>query len=170
MASSSVDFNPWIMWQPDKPQDLPTKQLLQVGEGMIRNGIFFEVPPTHIYMVTNANEDEEDSQWQWQNSSPRQIGIQPYKESNYAYSTEIMETPDTKTVEKNLASADRIYAPITFESEARITSETLAEDWTAEGDDDHIKNFNVDSGTIPANINLILDETVYKGKTVTTPH
>jgi hypothetical protein len=137
---------------------------------MIRNGIFFEVPPTKVYMLTNANEDEEDSQWQWQNSSPRQIGIQPYKESDYAYSTEIKETPDTKTVEKNLASSDRIWAPITFESSDRIASETLAEDWTLPGDDDHIKDFRVNAGTIPANINLILDETVYKGKTVTTPH
>ena len=55
MATSSVDYNPWVMYDPNIYQDLPTKYLLQIGEAMVRNRLFFEVPPTRMRVVTNAN-------------------------------------------------------------------------------------------------------------------
>lgn len=167
MASASVDYNPWILWNPeeDTPEHTPTQQLIQVGEAMIRNGLFFEVPPTKITMHTKK---ADEPQTFWANSAiselDSQIGVVE-KTSNYAYRTAVRENQRNKTVTKSLQSTDTIPTVITFEDKNGIIKNYIEDD--LEGD---IEKIEVAENTIPADIDLRLDELVRRTKTTSTPH
>ncbi len=182
MATSSVDYNPWIMYGPTQAQDLPTKYLLQVGEAMVRNKLFFEVPPTKVKVVTKANEGQDEvDQWQWENSAVREIDPQmpdrpenePMKSpktSTYSYASTVKETTADKIITKDLSSADKIPTVIAFEDLAALKHSRMREDWTAASDDSHIKSIDVQADTVPDDVRLTLQETVLRDKTTTTPH
>lgn len=175
MSSASIDLNPWKLYIPDVAQDLPTRQLLQVDEAMIRNRLFFEVPPTHIKLVTEANQDQsEEDQWQWVNSAIREIDPQTPlttpRTSTYNYTTQVSETDQNKTITKNLSSDDRVSTGVTFEEKETIEQNYIEDDWTQPGDDEHITSVEVRRETIPRGITLRLDELVRRAKRTTTPH
>ena len=171
-----------VMYDPNIYQDLPTKYLLQIGEAMVRNRLFFEVPPTRMRVVTNANAGQDaDDQWRWENSAIREIDPQmpdrpenepmkTPKTSEYSYAGTVIETTADKMISKVLSSADKIPTVIEFEDLAALKQSRLRDDWTATGDDSHIKSIDVEAGTIPEDVSLTLKETVRRDKTTTTPH
>lgn len=171
MASSSVEVNPYKLYAPDEdsPQDISSYQLLQMDEAMIRDGKFIMVPPTKVKM-----ESDEGGQWQWMNSSIREIDaqippIQPTPPSaptniyTYAYQTSVLEDGQAKTITKNLETQDNIDRKITFEDK-----EKMMDDYNKDTTDTKIED--IDDTTIPSEITFSLNESIGRGKTTTTPH
>lgn len=175
MASASVDLNSYKLYIPDKPQDIPSKQLLQIGEAMIQNKLFFEVPPTKVKIVTNRNQgEEENKQWLWVNSAVRELDANiehgQEKTAIYDYNITVTEDEYAKTIGKNLSSRDKVSTIITFENGTRIIKSYNDDNWTPGSDDDHINSVDVDVGTIPKDVNLGLEETVTRSKETSTEH
>lgn len=173
-ASASVDTNVWKVYIPDVAQDLPTKQLLQINEAMIRNNIFIEVPPTKVKVDTRG----EAGEWQWINSAIREIDPQtplnnpanrPKSSSEYTYRTETQETETQSITDKRLQSQDTIITGITFETADKIRQNYLNDDWHPAGSDEKITAVSVDAGTVPGNVELNLEERVLKSKRAVTP-
>lgn len=70
MASAVVDYNPWMLYNPDVPQDLPTRQFIQMNEEMLRNDYLLEIPPTKVKVATQELKDQDkEPEWQWVNSA-----------------------------------------------------------------------------------------------------
>lgn len=185
MATSSVDYNPYILYIPnqdedgdfaDQPQDIPSLQLIQIGDAMIYQNSFFQVPPTKV-KVTTSDSDE----WTWVNSgvagfstegewAPLEADLEKYfaktfSYTSYNYSTQGSETFTDKTITKNLQSSDTIPWEMGFEDSERIIKGYMDNDWKGE-----ISSVEVDASTIPVDIGLVLQETVRRDKSVTTPH
>ena len=175
MATSSVEYNPWKIWlsydreeEVEAPQHVPSLQLLQINEAMIRNNYFFQVPPTRVVIKTK---DAEEKEPRWVSSAIFEIDPQtkPVKitqrELAYNYQTRASEDSWGKTMEKSLRTQDRIPTAITFENAERIRDNYFREDW--EGIYEFVE---VDGTTIPKGINLVLDEIIEREKNVYTPH
>lgn len=166
MSSASVDLNPWIVYNAtDDAGDMGTRQLFQMGEKMIRKGMFLEVPPSYVVMRTQGNDEDNK---QWSNSAIRDVNSIGYSESDYDYVTNTRETPFDKTVTKDLMSVDIRPMEMRFENEAETERNYYEEDWTPPGDDDHILAADVSS--VPVDMEVSLEETLTKVKTTTTPH
>jgi len=173
MATSSVEQNPYILYTPKEkdPADLPTRQFLQAGEAMIRNGYLFEIPPTKVMVATTSSAGE----WLWTPSSVSEIDPQTEsttkpvnktpRTSHYTYLTTITENSQNKTTKKELQSQDNIPTKVTFEDETRIKTNYTTEDWDP---DNHITAVNV--AAIPNDVTLTLQETVARSKNVVTAH
>lgn len=175
MSSASVDLNPWVVYTPNEPEHIPNRQLLQMGEAMIRNKLFFEVPPTKIKIETEGNQDQaEEDKWQWVNSSVRELDASiehaQVKSSEYNYTTTVRETNIDKAISKELSSRDTVNTIITFDDALRIAQNYFVDDWTPVGDDSHILDVEIAEDTIPRGLELRLNETLRKAKTTTTPH
>jgi len=180
MSSASVSADPWNQYIPDKPTDLPTVQLVQLGETMIRKGVFFKVPPTYVRVVTNRNANEDvDKQWQWFNSGTSSIdapatGTLPttanQKGSAYSNDFSVTENTDSKRIEKSLSSHDVINSTVEFEEGSTVRQNYIDNDWSADGAEEHVLSVTVDNATIPSDAKFILEETVTRSKDVTTDH
>jgi len=166
MSSASVDLNPWIVYNAsDNAGHMGTRQLFQMGEKMIRRGMFLEVPPSYLVMRTEGAEDDNK---QWVNTPIRDINTIGYSESDYDYVTNTRETPYDKTVTKDLMSVDIRPMEMRFENETETEKNYFKEDWTPAGDDDHVLAADVSS--VPSDMEVSLEETVAKVKTTTTPN
>jgi hypothetical protein len=163
-ASASVEYNPWKVYDPDEPQYVARKQLLQIGEGMIRNGLFIEVPPMKMFMA---------GQWQWTPSVIKELDSQTdldtpknrRRESTYNYAIRTQEGQAKKTITKKLSSQDIVPMLLTFEEKGTIIENYKKDDW-----DGTVGDIDIDGSTIPRKVNLQLEETVVKERVVTTPH
>ena len=165
MSSASVDFNPWIVYTANETQDMGTRQLFQIGERMIRRGLFFEVPPTQVKVETNENDDPE---WMWVNSAIRDITAPGDKTLSYSYLTNTQETATDKTITKDHMARSSNPLGIRFENQTRVVNSYIDDDWTTSGDDDHI--VSMAASQVPGDLELKLIETLIKAKTTTTPH
>jgi len=67
MATASVEYNPYKLYSPyqEDPEDVPTWQLIQLNDGMIRKNYFLQVPPT---LITTRNDTGSDIAM-WSSSS-----------------------------------------------------------------------------------------------------
>ena len=171
MATASVEYNPYKAYIPkeEDPQDVSTRQLIQIGEAMIRKGSFFEVPPTKIKVTT---EDQEgDAEPMWTTSSISEIDAQTnpvrvtQRVSDYDYSTALSENTLAKTITKKLESRDKIPTAVTFEKAEKIIENYQKEDWAGK-----IVSVTVSPETIPKNVVLTLEEIVRREKRVQTYH
>jgi len=166
MASASVEYNPWIVYTPKKPQYTSGIQLIQLGEGMIQKGSFFQVPPTKIRIKSDESDD-----WLWMNSSVREIDPQTEefkgtsRVSGYSNITRVSEDASAKRAHKTISSQDIIPLPITFEDKRKIEKDYWQQDWEGE-----YREVEVDANTIPKDIKLTLEEKVERAKDVQTPH
>jgi len=178
MATAAVDYNPSIQWIPylEDPEDISSRQLLQVGEAMIRKGSFLEIPPTLAKIETKDNQAAPDSErWQWMNSAVSEIDPQSedvkvtQRTSKYNYDTTISESQLSKSVDKTLRSEDTIPTVINFEPQERIVQSYVNDDW--EGDilmnADGTPKITIQN--IPADANLVLDEVIRRDKVASTP-
>lgn len=174
MASSSIEYNPYKIYTPyaEDPEDVPSRQFIQLNEAMIRNGDFFEIPPTKVRVERRDDQGQvaQDTEWMWVASSVNEIDPQNLpvrvtrRTSNYNYGTTITEDRQNRVISKDLESEDIIPTVITFEDEQRTVDNYFTEDW--EG---RISSVGLDTSTIPKNINLILEETIRREKSVQTP-
>jgi len=162
MAQSSVEHNPWKVWIPkaEDPEDVPTRKLIQLNDGMIKQGYFFEVPPTKATIVVPDSGDPK-----WINSPISEIDPQNKStKSTYTNYTAVVSSAKQQRVGKVNASTDTIPTAIVFErDEDRIRNNYLKDDWKGE-----ISSVDIDEGTIPKDVNLILEETVTRDKDVRT--
>jgi hypothetical protein len=167
MASANVVYNPYLIyipWEQD-PEDVPTIQLVQINDGMIRNGYFFQVPPTLIKINRNDVDDDEEEP-QWGTSSISEFDSQAQleqKSSQYAYLTNVSENRLYHNMNKQLTSRDIIPTKIIFDRESTTENNYRADDWEGK-----IDNIEVYAGTIPKDVNMIVDETITKTKNVRT--
>jgi hypothetical protein len=176
-AASFVDYNPYILYIPyeEDPEDLPTWQLLQIGDAMIYRGSFIQVPPTKVKI---KSDDSNSDEWNWVTSTaagfstegewaPLERDYRKYfdKISSYNISIQAGETPHYKRTVKNLMIEDRLPYGMGFDTAAKIRKSYLDNDLTGK-----IKDVEVDESTIPRDIGLLLNEAVWRGKDVTTPH
>jgi uncharacterized protein YeeX (DUF496 family) len=188
MASASIDHNPYILYLPDKnsPEHISQRQLMQIGDPMIKKGYYFEVPPTMVKVVTEDNENEdEDKQWSWTNSAVSEIDPQSERQINpggtprdriseYNNTTAVAEvtdqgqqlTPAGKYVSKTLESNDTVPIEMTFESAADIIENYQKEDW----EDKIVGDVEVDEGTIPKDARLEIKERLRREKNEYTPN
>jgi len=167
VSTASVEYNPYIIYEPDNPQDIPKRVLLQIGEPMIRNNYYFEIPPTKLKIETTK---DEKTAWRWEVVTPTIDApiFDPKKapftrKEVYSYVTHVAESPLAKSTEKNLTVEEEKPLFIIFKSAQEIEDEIKKGDW--EGT---IKSVEVDSSTIPKDINLIIKQIIKKSKTATT--
>lgn len=181
MASSIVDYNPWIIWQAydEDPEDTAYRQLVQVNDAMIKGGNFMEVPPTK----SNTGDG-----LRWGTSTVEEIDpqTQPVRVSGRVstYSSEIdsQENPnyiasdgftpkqgDKKVVKKN-ESKDFVPIAITFEPAEKIQQNYQKENWgSKDSNPGYVSNAgSVPIYNIPANIVLNFSETLKRERMVDT--
>jgi len=177
ISSASVSADPWHIYIPVVPGDVATLQLMQVGENMIRKGVFFQVPPTHVRITTEGNQDQdEEDQWQWLASStsgmdtPIATDGLVVKEFNRSNDVGITENATSKTINKDLVSQDIIRSNIAFEDANDVATDYMADDWRGDGEDEHILSVEAEPSTIPVEAVFVQDETVSREKHVTTDH
>ncbi len=181
MASAVVDYNPWILYDPDCAQDIPTRQLIQINDGMIRNNYFLEVPPTQVRVITEENKDQDhDKLWRWTNSSMLGIddveepGAEPNKTaariSSYTNTTTSTETAAlagglaAKDNSRQLSNSEKISSNLQFEGEQNIKDDYARNDWEKD-----IIDVAINKDTIPKSIQLTIDEIIGRQKGVRTP-
>lgn len=170
MASSSIEHNPHIMYIPyeEDPEHTPSRQLVQMDEAMIKNKIFFEVPPTKIKI--EIRDSGEPPEWQWMGSAIS--GIDPQtksvklteRTSEYKNVTATSEDYYQKNIAKTLETKDVIPTQIEFDDEERIIENYTKDDWENE-----IIKVEVAKATIPKDLELTLEEKVRREKHVQTP-
>lgn len=168
MASSSVDYNPYIVYNPEEnsPQDISTRQLIQINDAMIDNGSFLEVPPTKI--KTGATQGK----WIWTGSPVKDIEYRQstkvktaYPTSAYNYLTTLQEDSSGKAVSRELETSDALKTSITFE-----TADKMQENYTLDAWEGTSGEMEVDKATIPKDVTVSWEETVKRGKHVWTAH
>jgi len=165
MATSSVEYNPDIMYIPyeEDPEDVPNRQLIQVGEAMIRKGSFFVVPPTKMLM--KSTKDQEPAKPMWTTSSVSEFDTQTVPKntsSNYNYTTTSSEVWFFKTINKTLENSEKIPMNITFNNNTTLESDFKKEDWKNE-----ITYVHAYPDTIPKNLNLTIEEKLRRQKSGT---
>ena len=171
MATSSVEYNPDILYIPyeEDPEDVPNRQLIQVGEAMIRKGSFFVVPPTKI--LVKSTKDEEPAKPMWTSSAISEFDTQTVPKntsSNYNYTTMLSEAsiPGFNTINKRnkkLEKSEKIPMIITFNNNTTLESDFKKEDWKNE-----ITYVHAYPDTIPKNLNLTIEEKLRRQKNETT--
>ncbi|MBU1366292.1 MAG: hypothetical protein KKE55_03585 [Candidatus Omnitrophica bacterium] len=169
MASASVDANWWKIFIPDVKEDVTDYQLVQIGDAMITQGKFLQIPPMKMKVKTQEHVKEgENPEWQWTSAVVRELDSQiapSSKTFNYDHLTHIQDTSAGKTVYKKLSSTDTIPIPVTFESGGRIRQDYFDDDsYHGTGNDKEI--VSVELGNIPANATLTLTETAIKERSV----
>ncbi|MCX5712482.1 MAG: pilus assembly protein [Candidatus Omnitrophica bacterium] len=176
MATSSVEYNPWMVYTPNNLTDLSSYRLFQIGDAMIKNDSYFAVPPTKMKIDTVAKAGE----WLWTSSMIKDIdpqnfeGLQPRdrgQRTSVSNLTQVSENQQSKTITKSLSSADSIPTIIQFEELPRIVQTQLADNsWVPAGKPDQITGIQIEAGTIPANMKFQLEEVATRSKTTTTVH
>lgn len=159
-ATASVEYNPYIMYVPDeesKGKDMPTRQLVQVNDAMIRNNRFIEVPPSLLVVQRKGEAAPEPA---WVTSNVSEMDFEADRRSNYTYTTRVKEFKlpgrgkSQKEITKKLTSTDTIYGVIDFQK-----PEDLAKSY-----EDEEKGIETISGQTPERIDLFLQETVTREK------
>lgn len=177
MASASVGLNPYDLWvaEEDTPQDIPTYQLIQMNEGMIKNGYFVKVPVTKIKVTETDNEDPE---WSWTTSGIKEFDSQvvgSHKTSDYTYTDYAAQRDrshgNRNNYAKHLTSHDTSGMVVRLEGkqtkpngENEIVYDYKENDWEGK-----LVNVEVDTTTLPKDVRIVLDEHLGKYKSVTTP-
>lgn len=180
-ASASIEANPWDLYtapatsSDNAPNDIPTYQLLQIGEAMIQNGHFIQIPLTKIKVVTDNDKNDDD--WSWKTSSMREFDAQklnaydPQLESARASGYEnIRIRQENRTgnyASDILTTQDRSNIKVTFQTPDEIARDYVKNDW-----ENIIKtesNVQVDASTIPKDSVIILDENLRRARTTETP-
>jgi len=161
ISTASVEYNPYKIYEPveEDPEDIPTRVLLQIGEAMIRNNCYIEVPPTKIKIDTEDKEGE----WMWQVIFPRIDSPLPHEErypnftrkETYTYITKIKEAGAKKIAVKKLIVSEEKPLFLDFKKPEEIEKEIKKGDW-----EDNIKEIEVKK--IPKDISLILNQKVTK--------
>jgi hypothetical protein len=186
MATSAVEYNPWVVWTPKQgePEDLPSLQLLQVNEAMIRHGYFLEIPPTLVDVRRSGGEGEEEPLWI--NSALKEIDPQNQevksasRSSEYSSQVKVKENPwnydprrinqmflpGGKIVEKEYRSEDNLPLLITFEDAAQLQENYLKDDLEGK----IINRSNIPIQNIPQDLMLNFQEGLRRQKVVETDH
>jgi len=178
MATSSVEYNPWVVYTPDRPEDIASRRLFQIGDAMINSDTFYEIPPTKVKVDTNSQE----GQWYWETSAIGDIdpqstaGLTPQSVprktiTSIDNTTIVSEDAQGKTVQKNLKSTDSIPTIITFDDAARIEAMRKAENAALkDGNSDSEAVKAVSVADIPFNVKFQLEEIATRSKQATTLH
>lgn len=177
MATSSLEHNPWMLYNPEEgtPQDIPTRQLIQMGDAMIRKGYMLEVPPTKMKVLTKDNEGE-GAEWTWASSAISEIDPQTKdvkgttRTSDYSSTAIVREDAQGKRFNKELRTYDVVPTAIEFDKAEDIKKSYKMEDWEENLIYDAEGNPRVEIEEIPQDIEIILDETIERTKDVTTKH
>jgi len=181
-ASASIEANSWDLYTAsakdpstgagdDSPQDIPTYQLLQVGEAMIQNGHFLQIPLTRMKVETK---DGKGKDWSWKTSSIRELDAQNVgtddsnrsTEYNYAKTNREVSTGNTmKSIHSNTYdSQEKNYVKITFQPADEIKEDYKKNDW-----EDNIESeAKVSVHDIPADAGVMLDEKLRRIRSTTT--
>lgn len=166
VASSSVEYNPYILWTPKEAKYVGTLSLLQVNDAMIRRGIYFQIPPMKTKVIGGDNENTPQNPFTWAPSSVAEFDSQaePQKKTSvYSYVTTVTDDNLERSIVKQLTSNDTIPMKIVMESEANIEANANKDDW-----DDTFGS--MEAYEIPNNVNLTIQEEVRKNKDVRTLH
>ena len=181
MSSYSVQANPWDLWvaEDKTPQHIDSYQLIQLGEAMIKNGHFIQVPVTKIKVEKKDAKDDENK-WAWVNSNIEELDAQSFdtpgtgetKNSSYTYRNTVSQDSSGKNSTKDLRSREISNVQITFQPAERIQSDYAKNDWedNIKGDTRDAKKDNVHIDSIPSNITLVVDERLRRIRTISTPH
>lgn len=165
-AIGIVECNPWMQYTAyaEDPEHVPSLQLLQIGEVMIRKRLYFQVPPTKVKVdYVDSEDDGETPEFMWVSSSPQEGYALATKEHSYV--TEISEDSAGKSVRKTLQRKETIPQTFIFSTKEEIEKSYIDDDW--EG---ILVNVEVDPNSIPKNLTLVQEETVERKKDVSTPH
>lgn len=170
MSSSSVDYNVWKLYNPkeDEPQDIGTRQLVQIGDAMIYKNYFLEIPATLVKVVTDHQDaDDVDAEWIPSSISDLDSQLAPIEKPLEQNSTTLVkQTYAGKDYSKVLQSNETIPMVVTFEDKARMNYTYYRDDWGG----NITSQVEIHENTIPANATLMINETVRRVKDVWTPN
>jgi len=153
-SSVAVEANPWDAYN-DEPDTL---QFFQIGEAMIQNDNYINVPATKI----NAGGHTQyiPSQIRGFDLKPQPVSqpsYAPLHTEEHTYVTKVFANKNT-TFEKNLTTHYTMPLIVSFKNATEIQ-----DGYTKEGEG----NVAVDGNTIPKDIVFYLNETVNKKRTYT---
>ncbi len=179
MATASVDTNYNKLYEPDEPEDVGSKQYLQIGDAMILNQRLIEIP--RIKVNVNYDGDDEDAKDQWVTASIKEIDAQRLSSRSSAYHYNSRNQYPNRTgntlprqnriITKELKNEEAADLGLTFEDANTVTQNYYDNDWTANGEDGHVDSASTYANTIPQTAVIRLSETITRDKrTVTPPH
>jgi hypothetical protein len=179
MATASVEYNPWKLYAPNVKEDIASRRLFQIGDAMIVNDTYYEIPPVRMKVATKGNSDPG---WMWSGASIQDIDPQSFggvdtqpaakvRLSSSRNTALVRETAQAKIIKKDLTTIESIPTIIIFDDAEKIQENQLKDSsWIPNTENEYVESVQVKSADIPFNVQFQLEEQATRSKETTTLH